>query len=199
MKNINEMDSHVNQNESSNQVSGKVRRSFRRFIRVAIVLLLLVGGAFFYVRYYFVFGSGVKAGTLNYVVKKGYVFKTYEGILIMEGFRTESRGTLQSNQFVFSVDNANLADSLMRLSGRHVELKYNEYLGAFLCCGKMPGQVLERYKMMQEMEDSPRIRKMIQVYEEGMLHPDEADLDRAARFTREVLEKLQKAQTDERD
>ena len=126
MKNINEMDSHVNQNESSNQVSGKVRRSFRRFIRVAIVLLLLVGGAF----YYFVFGSGVKAGTLNYVVKKGYVFKTYEGILIMEGFRTESRGTLQSNQFVFSVDNANLADSLMRLSGRHVELKYNEYLGA---------------------------------------------------------------------
>lgn len=87
-------------------------------------------GAFFYVRYYFVFGSGVKAGTLNYVVKKGYVFKTYEGILIMEGFRTESRGTLQSNQFVFSVDNANLADSLMRLSGRHVELKYNEYLGA---------------------------------------------------------------------
>ena len=86
MKNINEMDSHVNQNESSNQVSGKVRRSFRRFIRVAIVLLLLVGGAFFYVRYYFVFGSGVKAGTLNYVVKKGYVFKTYEGILIMEGF-----------------------------------------------------------------------------------------------------------------
>lgn len=87
-------------------------------------------GEFFYVRYYFVFGAGVKAGTLNYVVKKGYVFKTYEGILIMEGFRTESRGTLQSNQFVFSVDNANLADSLMRLSGRHVELKYNEYLGA---------------------------------------------------------------------
>lgn len=41
------MDSHVNQNESSNQLSGKVRRSFRRFIRVAIVLLLLVGGAFF--------------------------------------------------------------------------------------------------------------------------------------------------------
>lgn len=101
MKNINEMDSYVNQNESSNQVSGKVCRSFRRFIRVAIVLLLLVGGAFFYVRYYFVFGAGVKAGTLNYVVKKGYVFKTYEGILIMEGFRTESRGTLQSNQFVF--------------------------------------------------------------------------------------------------
>ena len=32
--------------------------------------------------------------------------------------------------FAPRADNANLADSLMRLSGRHVELKYNEYLGA---------------------------------------------------------------------
>ena len=47
-------------------------------------------------------------------------------------FSHREPGTLQSNQFVF-LDNANLADSLMRLSGRHVELKYNEYLGA--CSG----------------------------------------------------------------
>ena len=64
------------------------------------------------------------------LTRKGYVFKTYEGTLIMEGFRTAGQGSLQSNQFVFSVDDANLADSLMRMSGRHVELKYNEYLGA---------------------------------------------------------------------
>ena len=87
MKNINEMDSHVNQNESSNQVSGKVRRSFRRFIRVAIVLLLLVGGAFFYVRYYFVFGAGVKAGTLNYVVKPMREFSLWKGFAPRAGER----------------------------------------------------------------------------------------------------------------
>lgn len=109
---------------------GKLRRSFRRFLWITLALLVLAAGAFVYVRYYFVFGTGVKAGTLNYVVKKGYVFKTYEGILIMEGFRTSGQGSVQSNQFVFSVDDANLADSLMRMSGRHVELRYNEYLGA---------------------------------------------------------------------
>ena len=70
MKNINEMDSHVNQNESSNQVSGKVRRSFRRFIRVAIVLLLLVGGAFFYVRYYFSLVPGENPGHFINGLKK---------------------------------------------------------------------------------------------------------------------------------
>lgn len=124
------MNSETNENQTGSGRGSALRRSFRRFLWIMLALLVLAGGAFVYVRYYFVFGSGVKAGTLNYVVKKGYVFKTYEGVLIMEGFRTATPGTLQSNQFVFSVDDANLADSLMRLGGRQVELRYNEYLGA---------------------------------------------------------------------
>ncbi len=110
--------------------SPKPKRRWRRFWWSLLLILILGGSAFIYGRYYFVFGSGVKAGTLNYVVNKGYIFKTYEGILIMEGFRSSGQGTIQSNQFVFSVENANLADSLMRLSGRHVELQYKEYMGA---------------------------------------------------------------------
>ncbi len=106
------------------------RRGWRRFLWGTLIVLLLGGGAFIYGRYYFVFGSGVKAGTLNYVVNKGYLFKTYEGVLIMEGFRSAGQGNIQSNQFAFSVEDANLADSLMRLSGRHVELQYKEYIGA---------------------------------------------------------------------
>ena len=42
-----------------------------------ITVLLAVGLAvFFYFRFYFVFGEGVKSGELNYVVYKGLVFKT---------------------------------------------------------------------------------------------------------------------------
>ena len=33
-------------------------------------------------KFYFVFGEGVKAGELNYLVRKGYIFKTYEGKMI---------------------------------------------------------------------------------------------------------------------
>ena len=126
----NEMNGEINETQTGRSRGEALRRSFRPFLWIAGVVLVVALGAFVYVRYYFVFGSGVKAGTLNYVVKKGYVFKTYEGTLIMEGFRTAGQGSLQTNQFVFSVDDANLADSLMRMSGRHVELKYNEYLGA---------------------------------------------------------------------
>lgn len=100
---------------------------------VTSVILLAVLGFFFF-RYYFVFGEGVKAGELNQVMYKGYVFKTYEGRLIQAGFRgaSSSKGnvTMESYVFEFSVEDKAVADSLMRCSGKSVELHYKEYLGA---------------------------------------------------------------------
>ena len=65
----------------------------------------------------------------------------------------------------------------------------NEYLGCFLCGGKMMPQVLDRYKQMQAINDSPQIRTMIAAYEEGMLHPDEQDFRDAEAFVEEALNK----------
>lgn len=91
------------------------------FIILGIVLLVLV--SFVYFRFYFVLGEGVKAGELNYVVKKGYLFKTYEGKLIQTG-------NIQSNEFEFSVENAAIAEKMMLNSGKVFELRYKEYMGA---------------------------------------------------------------------
>lgn len=101
-------------------------------IVTSVILLAVLG--FFFFRYYFVFGEGVKAGELNQVMFKGYVFKTYEGRLIQAGFRgaSSSKGTvtMESYVFEFSVEDKEVADSLMRCSGKSVELHYKEYLGA---------------------------------------------------------------------
>ena len=101
-------------------------------IVTSVILLAVLG--FFFFRYYFVFGEGVKAGELNQVMYKGYVFKTYEGRLIQAGFRgaSSSKGavTMESYVFEFSVEDKEVADSLMRCSGKSVELHYKEYLGA---------------------------------------------------------------------
>ena len=94
---------------------------------VTLVLVLALSG-FLYFRYYFVFGEGVKYGELNYLVKKGYVFKTYEGKLIQSGFKANAPGTIQSYEFKFSVEEPKIADSLMRCSGKNVELHYKEYI-----------------------------------------------------------------------
>jgi len=63
--------------------------------------------------------------------KKGYIFKTYEGRVIQAGFSTRDTKIIQSNEFVFSVKDKRVADSLMyHCSGRTVELHYKEYKGA---------------------------------------------------------------------
>ena len=101
-----------------------------RFLTYVIIGLLLFAGGFFYWRYFWVFGEGVKAGELNYVVKKGYVFKTYEGKLIQSGFKAGVTGSIQSYEFEFSVTNENIANQLMNNSGKTFDLHYTEFLGA---------------------------------------------------------------------
>ncbi len=100
----------------------------RKFLILGLIALVLVGGGIFWWRHYFVFGEGVKAGNLNFIVRKGYVFKTWEGRLIQTGFRATTPGAMQSNEFQFSITNGNLARSLERASGKFVELRYKEYI-----------------------------------------------------------------------
>jgi hypothetical protein len=92
-------------------------------------ILVLSLGIFIYVRFYYVFGTGVKSGELNYLVYKGVLFKTYEGKLIQSGFRADKPGGLQSNQFDFSVTDEEIAKQLMISGGKNVQLHYKEYFG----------------------------------------------------------------------
>ncbi len=100
----------------------------RKVLLISISSLLVIFAVFIFIRYYFVFGEGVKAGELNYIVYKGYVFKTYEGNLIQSGIRSRAAGSIESYEFKFSVENQAVADSLMHCSGKQLELHYKEYL-----------------------------------------------------------------------
>ena len=95
---------------------------------IAIVFIVIILAGTIYYRYYFVFGDGTKAGTMNYFVHKGYMFKTYEGRLIQAGIRAPTQGTLQSNEFMFSVTDQKVADILNKNAGAYLELHYKEYL-----------------------------------------------------------------------
>jgi len=100
--------------------------------KVFVIGTLIIGVLFVifvYFRFYFVFGEGVKAGELNYFVHKGYIFKSYEGKVIQSGFRSQTVGSIQSYEFAFSVEDELVADSLMKCSGKQLELHYKEYLG----------------------------------------------------------------------
>lgn len=107
----------------------------RRIIPKILIALIVGFTIFFFIRYYWVFGTGTKAGTLNTFMKKGYVFKTYEGKIIQSGFRQN----IQSIEFNFSVANEEVAEILLHNAGREVEVHYKEYFGA------LPWRGLEKY------------------------------------------------------
>jgi hypothetical protein len=108
----------------------KKTSGFKKFLRWLVILCIVVFAIVFWWKYYFVFGEGVKSGELNYVVKKGNLFKTYEGKLIQSGFRSKTVGTIQSYEFVFSVVDDSIANVLMNNSGSQFDLHYKEYKGA---------------------------------------------------------------------
>lgn len=99
----------------------------RKHLWKIVLTLVLVLGVVGYMRYYWVFGTGVKAGELNYVVHKGILFKTYEGKMIQTGIRSQN-GTLESFEFLFSVSDEKVAQELMVNSGNQFNLHYREYL-----------------------------------------------------------------------
>lgn len=111
-----------------------------KIISAVVSILLLAAAVFVYFKFYFVFGEGVKAGELNQIVYKGWVWKTYEGRLIQTGFKgAKGSSTIQSNEFNFSVTSKSVADSLMRCSGKQVELHYKEYNGV------LPWRGMQKY------------------------------------------------------
>jgi hypothetical protein len=102
----------------------------KKFLTILILSIIVIAGVWFAWHFYWVLGEGVKAGQLNYFTKKGYVFKTYEGKLIQTGFQGGQPGSVQSNEFRFSVVNEEVANKLMSNSGKEFELHYKEYMGA---------------------------------------------------------------------
>ena len=117
-----------------------------------VAILVVVLAVWFYIKFYFTFGEGVKAGELNQIVYKGWIWKTYEGRLIQTGFKgAKGGGSLQSNEFNFSVKKKAVADSLMRCSGKQVELHYREYNGA------LPWRGMQRYIVDSIVSVSPAL------------------------------------------
>ena len=121
-----------------------------KVITIASIVLLSALAAFVYFRFCFVYSTGVNAGDINYFQRQGVVFKTYEGKMIQSGFKAggstsgvAAQSGLRSNEFKFSVTDKQVADSLMRCSGKQVELRWKRYMGTLPWRGKSEFVVYE--------------------------------------------------------
>jgi len=115
---------------SPNIPQRKTRRKSGRKIFSTIVLILsvlLIG--FIFWKYYFTYSEGDRFGLLQKISRKGTVFKTYEGEMILSSVRGNANVPLASEKFYFSVANKNVADQLSRLQGRSVTVHYKQKNG----------------------------------------------------------------------
>ena len=103
-----------------------------KIIALIVVLLLLVGAGFGYYKFLWVFSDGTKTGELNSLTYTGYIWKTYEGEMILSGYGSKSSagGSVQSKIFKFSVDDNAVAQELQQLTGQRVTVHFKEYKGA---------------------------------------------------------------------
>ncbi len=97
---------------------------------VTLIILAVLAG-FLYFKFFWVFSDGTKTGELNSLTYTGYLFKTYEGEIILTGYGTKNNsGTVQSKTFKFSVEDKAVAEKLIQMTGMRVTVHYKEYKGA---------------------------------------------------------------------
>ena len=66
----------------------------------------------------------------------------------------------------------------------------NTVMGEFMCQGKMPQSVRDRYVKMKEKPDhAPNLDELIQNFDRALSHPDNEDLDRLEEIIRRDLKK----------
>lgn len=66
----------------------------------------------------------------------------------------------------------------------------NTVIGTYMCQGKMPLSVRERYMKMKEQPDHmPNIDTMIENFDKALSHPDAKDLEKLANAARETIKR----------
>lgn len=130
---------------------------------VTLVIVAALSG-FFYFKFLWVFSDGTKTGELNSLTYTGYLFKTYEGEIILTGYGSKnSQGMVQSKNFKFSVSNKEVAEQLTRMTGQRVTVHYKEYKGT------LPWRGYERAVVDSVMEESAPVTPKHNTEEEFFL------------------------------
>lgn len=105
-------------------------KTFGKVLLILGIVTLLV----FWILTKINYSEGERAGTITRFSKRGYVFKTWEGELLLGGF-SEGTGQMNAEKWQFSVDNGldstiNTVNEALR-TGRRVTLYYEEKLFQF--------------------------------------------------------------------
>ncbi len=102
------------------------KSGFKKFMVRFIIIVLLISSFLVYWYHFNVYSYGERTGLLIKLSKRGNLFKTHEGEMLIGNFQ-QAPNVMIPEKFYFSVNADALADTLMRVQGKQVSLKYHQY------------------------------------------------------------------------
>lgn len=102
------------------------KRGFGRIAAIVLLVLVLGLGIFIWWRYYYTYSDGFRFGLLQKFSRRGTMFKTYEGEMILSSVRGNANVPVASEKFFFSVADDGIAQKLMNLQGHSITVGYKE-------------------------------------------------------------------------
>jgi len=105
-------------------------RKTKKFFRWIIALLIIFLGIFIYMKYFYTYSKGYRAGLLQKFSNKGIAFKTYEGELILSSVSSTRDVAIASEKFLFTMVNEDLVRQFDTLQGQNVIVHYIQKGGA---------------------------------------------------------------------
>jgi hypothetical protein len=101
----------------------------KKIVIFVILVLIILLGSFVYWKYFFNYSDGYRAGLLQKFSRKGNIFKTYEGEMILSSVRSTNNMAISSEKFFFSVLKKEVALKLEQSQGDYIVVHYMEKNG----------------------------------------------------------------------
>jgi hypothetical protein len=102
------------------------RTRAKKVFRWLLVILVIVVISIIYVKYFYTYSEGYRAGLLQKFSHKGAIFKTYEGEMILSSVSSTRDVAIASDKFLFSVINKSLIRQFDTLQGSTVIIHYKQ-------------------------------------------------------------------------
>ena len=98
----------------------------KKALRWILVIIVLTVISIIYVKYFYTYSEGYRAGLLQKFSHKGAIFKTFEGEMILSSVTSTRDVAIASDKFLFSVINKSLVRQFDTLQGSTVIVHYKQ-------------------------------------------------------------------------
>jgi uncharacterized membrane protein len=126
------------ENPKNTGARASIASKFRKIFRWILTLLMIFLAVFIYMKYFFTYSEGYRAGLLQKFSHKGVIVKTYEGEMVLSSVSSNRDVALASEKFQFTVINKSLVREFDTLQGSTIIVHYRQMNSSVFWRGDSP-------------------------------------------------------------